>query len=402
MKIIINFLFIGLFFLMLGCEKDSPLDAIIEPDPVNPEKPIDKYETDPINWEPEPRKDQVVLLIKRTTYENLKSEILQYKKDVETNFPVQLNIVTGTWFKPLQIRETINKVANEKGLSGVVLVGDIPMHKFFMHGFLNPNPLYFEDYNLKFDNDETAAKYLEEPAPKIWVANLRSVSSPDLKGIEELKSFFVKTHSYYSGQISIRHRALFAAGWEWPGGAHESSKAMSSVFSNNEIDVITNDAGKDSGKESIGATYTNLTTAFKDNYLMYYIQVHSYEKGHDLENGGKLLATDIAKWKTGALFVINHGCSAGNWLKAAPDLNISQAYVFGSSIGQAIVCQVRTGMVYGHEKIYENLSAGDYVGKAYLEAKKVAEKQMYHEYPNGEIFSGVVLIGNPFIYVGKK
>jgi len=382
-----------------ACSKDTPSSSIQGEEKPDTPTVLETYQTDALDWTVISGKDQVTLLVKRSFYDKLKNSIIQYKNDVENNFPVQLNIVSGTWTKAFEVRETIKEIADTKGLSGVVLVGDMPMHKFYMHDFANPNPLYYEDFTLKFSNDNVASHYDGKPDLKIWVANLRAVSSPDMQGISEFEAFFKKTHLYYSGGQKIRHHALFAAGWEWPDGAKEAAKSMSPIFSKLETEILINETGRGSKNESLGVTRTNILNAFSENYLMFYIQVHSYEKGHDLENGGQLLATDIIKWPTGALFVVNHGCSAGNWLKASPELNVSQAYVFGSSIGEAVVCQVRTGMVYGHEKMYERLVAGDYVGKAYLAAKKSAEKEMNDEYPKGDTVSGVILIGNPFIYI---
>ena len=109
--------------------------------------------TDPIDWTADDSKDQVVLLVKRDLYTDLSAEIEQYKQDVETAFPsVQLNILQGAWTNAAQVRETIKKVYNEKTLDGVVLVGNMPMHKFYMHDQENPNPLYYEDFDMVFDD----------------------------------------------------------------------------------------------------------------------------------------------------------------------------------------------------------------------------------------------------------
>jgi hypothetical protein len=308
----------------------------------------------------------------------------------------------GNWALPAEVRKTIREIYEKKGLEGVVLVGDMPLHRFYMHNFANPDALYYEDFTLPFSNDEIALSYSGRPDPKVWVANLRAVSDPADKGIEPLKAFFNKTHLYYSGGQTIRPKALFAAGWEWPGGAKEASAAMEPLFSGPDNLLLINETGKTSTSESKGATRTNILNAFRENFMFFYIQVHSWEQGHDVDHQGKIMASEIAALSTGALFTINHGCSAGNWLKANPAVNTSQAYVFGSGIGQAVVCQVRTGMVYGHEKIYERILAGDYAGKAYLAAKKAGEEEMYREYPDGTIFSGVTFIGNPFLYLHLK
>ncbi len=356
---------------------------------------------DPIDWTVDSSKDQVVLLVKRDVYSDLSAEIEQYRQDVEENFPnVQLNVLQGAWTKPAQVRETIKQIYDEKTLDGIVLVGNMPMHKFYMHDQENPNPLYYEDFDMVFDDDVLAKKYGSEPAPKVWVSNLRAVSNPNLKGINELKAFFKKTHDYYSGSLQINRKALFIAGWEWPGGAISASASVAQLFPDgNDRVVYTYEGGADPGTESTGATITNYKSAFEQNWTLFYIQVHSFPKGHDFDNGGHISSTEVGQMTTSSVITINHGCSGGNYLGANPDINLTQAYVFSEGVGQCALGQVRTGMVYGHEKVYERLCAGDYMGKAYFECKKAAEAEMYSQYPDGSVIGGVIMYGNPFVKI---
>lgn len=266
-----------------------------------------------------------------------------------------------------------------------------------MHDQANPNMLYYEDFYLKFDDDGYASSYMSLPSPKIWVSNMRAVSDPDQPGTEELRAFLNKTHDYYNGELQINHQALFLAGWEWPGGAKASSEAMAPLFPNEEDRVVyTYDGGSDPGKEELGATATNYFNAFKQNWTLFYIQVHSYPTGHDLDNGGKVYSSDVEQLETGALITINHGCSGGNYMIADPVINLTQAYVFGAGIGQCAVAQVRTGMVYNHEIIYDRLCAGDYMGKAYFECRKNAEDNTYNS------INGLIMYGNPFVKISPE
>ncbi len=50
-------------------------------------------------------------------------------------------------------------VHREKGVCGVVLVGAIPMRHFFMQDTANPNPLYYEDYDLTLTSGERNNEY---------------------------------------------------------------------------------------------------------------------------------------------------------------------------------------------------------------------------------------------------
>jgi hypothetical protein len=365
-------------------------------------KPENHSDTNPIvesyNWSIKPGKDQVVALVNRKAYSLLKDKLLQYKSDVEAKFPVQLNIVKGNWTNPEEVRNTIKDLYKRKTIGGVVLVGAIPMHRFYMHDFANPNSLFFEDFNLEFvdsNDDGIADFYKGAPDLKVWVANLRGVENPLDQGIDVLRAFFDKSHAYYSGKQTIEHRVLAVTGKDWPGGADWFSGFMGeSVFGKNNVDIL--------GSEQVSST--SVFDAFrKHTYTMFYLQVHSSATEQRME-GVSVSSAEIAEISTGSLFTVNHGCSTGNWLKADAkgERNTAMSWVFGRSVGQAVIANVRTGMVYGQESLYERILAGEYLGPAYFACKKAAELEMHNEYPNGEIVAGVTFIGNPFIYIDPK
>jgi hypothetical protein len=350
------------------------------------------------NWVVTPGKDHVAVLVNGQAYSRLKAEIDQYNSDVEANFPVQLNIVQGNWINPDEVRATIKDLYHRKDIDGIVLVGAIPMHRFYMHDFANPNSLFFEDFDLKFvdsNDDGIADFYKGAPDLKVWVANLRGVENPLDQGIDVLRAFLNKSHAYYSGKQTIEHRLLAVTGKDWPGGAAWFSVFMGeTVFGKDNMDIL--------GSEQVSST--SVLDAFrKHTYTMFYLQVHSSATEQRME-GVSVSSAEIAEITTGALFTVNHGCSTGNWLKADAkgERNTAMSWVFGKSVGQAVVANVRTGMVYGQESLYERILAGDYLGSAYLACKKAAELEMHNGYPSGEIVAGVTFIGNPFIYIDPK
>ena len=116
---------------------------------------------------------------------------------------------------------------------------------------------------------------------------------------------------------------------------------------------------------------------------------------------GELMAKEIADMETGALITINHGCSAGNWMHNEAEgtsPNTAMSYVFGKSIGQAVLAQVRSGMIDNQEILYRQLLAGDYLGKAYLQAKQSGETHSSKgDHVPGDIVGGILMIGNPFV-----
>lgn len=339
--------------------------------------------------------DQVALLISPAVYGALKQEIKQYQADVEARFPVKLNIVEGKWKTPLEIRTDIRRLYAEKGVSGIILVGALPMHRFFMHEYANPNPLYYEDFDLVFidkNKDGVDDAYNGKPQLKVWVANIRACEKPADDDLPGLHRFFAKTHDYYTGKAVPEPRTLLFNADEGPEAVDWFRRRGGTKFSTPEnVTMLT-------GKN---CTLKAARKAFKSNsYTLTCVGVHSDETGHALEDTD-LLSQEIADMTTGSLITISHGCFAANWPKNNDEksgLNCALSWVIGKHLGQAVVAQVRSGGIGFDNLIYARLRAGDYLGKAYLPCKQAHEIEASPgDHTPGDIVSGILLIGNPFL-----
>ena len=341
--------------------------------------------------------ERVAVLLREATLRELSEPLATYVDDVERRFPVRMQVVTGHWEKPEEVRAAIKDLHQKQGVSGVILVGAMPMHRFYMHEFANPNPLYYEDFDLKFsdtNNDGFADRYQGEPQLKVWVANLRGSVKADDDAIDALRLFFAKTHKYYQAVEVIEPRALALSASDWPeGGTWFKNEVGDRLVGKEAITVLEDKACTlKAAEKALGA----------HNYTLTYIQVHSDWNAQTTE-AGDLTAGQVARLTTGSLITINHGCSAGNWMhneaaKTSP--NMAMSYVFGKNIGQAVVAQARTGMIYDQEALYEGLAAGDCLGKAYFKMKQKAELQFVKgDHIPGDIVSGILMIGNPFVRI---
>lgn len=339
--------------------------------------------------------ERVAILLHETTQKELAEPLATYMTDVEHHFPVKFQVVAGQWEKPEQVRTVIKDLHDKQRIAGVILVGAMPMHRFFMHDFANPNPLYYEDFDLKLSDqnkDGVDDIYAGKPMLKVWVANLRSSVKENDDDISSLKKFFAKTHAYYQTKDTAERRALAFSGADWPeGGTWFKNKISGKLFNKEAVAVLENKV----------CTLTSLRNAFKArSYTLVHIQVHSDWNQQGMEDG-ELKAKEIADMETGALITVNHGCSAGNWMHNEADgtsPNTAMSYVFGKSIGQAVLAQVRSGMIDNQEILYTRLLAGDYLGKAYLQAKQSGETHSSKgDHVPGDIVGGVLMIGNPFV-----
>ena len=337
--------------------------------------------------------DPVALLVPRSTLQALESEIAQYQADVEARFPVRLIVVPGDWDNPEQVRSSIRGLIHSRKITGAVLVGALPMHQFFIHGAPRPDPLYYEAPDAAFDDrdhDGVDDHYRWSAGMmRIWVANVRGEAGANDPGIETLRRFFRKTHAYYSGQTRLENRGLAITDKDWPEGADHFAADPGRRWFGANIDIC----------RAATVDFTRRMLA-QHTYTVCYIQVHSTYERQDMEDG-PLRAEEIAGWKTGALITINHGCSTCDWIGNATSdrkINTGMSWVFGQGVGEALIGNVRSGMVYDQDVIYARLLAGDYLGRAYFAAKQKAEDDMHRDYPAGDIISGLTLLGNPFLY----
>jgi hypothetical protein len=343
--------------------------------------------------------DRVALLLHEHTYTALHGELDQYVRDVEARFPVKVQVVKGAWRTPKEVRETITGLHHDQAISGVILVGAMPMHRFFMHENANPNPLYYEDFNLEFvdtNKDGVDDAYKGKAELKIWVANIRATEEAMDDDLPALCRFFAKTHDYYIGKTVPEPRTLFfsaessteegAVPGDWfirRGGTRFSAPG--------DVTIL----------EGKGCTHKAALEAFQQHsFSLTCVALHSDETGHALFDED-LMAQEIFDFKTGSLITISHGCFAANWTKTEHDNNgpnCGLSWVFGKHLGQAVVGQVRSGGVGFDNLIYASLRAGDYLGKAYLPCKQAHEDEhAMGDHVPGDIVSGILLIGNPFL-----
>jgi hypothetical protein len=339
--------------------------------------------------------DQVALLISPAAFGELIPESKQYQADVEARFPASLNIVKGEWKTPLEVRATIKRLHAEKSVSGVILIGALPMHRFFMHEHANPNPLYYEDFDLAFidkDKDGVDDAYTGKPHLKVWVANIRACEKAREDDIPGLRRFFAKTHGYYTGQAVPEPRTLLFSTSDWSGTGDWFRRRGGTKFSaRGDITML----------EGKACTLNAARTAFKKHsYTLTYVGLHSDETGHAMEDED-LLSQEIADMTTGSLITIDSGCFTANWTKNDDEksgLNCALSWVFGKHLGQAVIAQVRSGGIGFDNLIYERLRAGDCLGKAYLPCKQAHEIEASPgDHTPGDIVSGILLVGNPFL-----
>lgn len=342
-----------------------------------------------------PGAERAAVLVPSSLAVELREPLGRYQANVRRHSGVQLEIIAGDWGSPPELREGIARLHRTLGITGVVLVGDLPMHRFHMHDFANPNPLYYEDFSLEFadgNGDGIDDHYLGEPSLKVWVANLRLTPEAGPGGAREIAEFLNKTEAYFDGKRKPERSALLVAGADWKGSPGEMAGRhfVPHWGAGSTLTLEPPALGKNELAEALA----------RRRHAVFNFQVHSCESEQDLERDGQAIrAADIAgQFRPGATFIANHGCSSCNWLKSRESRtpNISMTWLKETELTQAVAGNVRVGMIYGIDSLYLALAKGGHLGGAYRQAKQSAENEMRRDFPDGSIISGVVLLGNPF------
>ena len=223
------------------------------------------------------------------------------------------------------------------------------------------------------------------------MANWRTSVKADDNDVPGLKAFLGRMAAHHAGDSPPRARALGVSGSDWPGGGGCFRDGIAPLFGRKQIALLE-------GKECTAAKLKRLLEA--PDWGLMHLQVHSDWNGQDMEDG-TLTAGTIRTLRQTPLVVLNHGCSNANWMRNAAEgrePNTAMAWAFGQGATLAVVGQVRTGMIYGHDQLHRQLREGRNLGRAYLAAKQAGEEEMARgDHEPGDIVSGVILIGDPFL-----
>jgi hypothetical protein len=251
--------------------------------------------------------ERVAVLLREQTWPQLAVPLENYLSSVKRHLPVEFEVIHREWKTAESVREEVRRLHRKKGISGVILLGAMPMHRFFMQEFANPNPLYYEDYDLKFvdrNQDGFDDAYKGTARLKLWVANIRSSEKHDDDDVEGLTRFFAKAKSFHEEKLSFAPRGLIITDWKAPDWETLPEWKMGcQLYGRSAMDVL------DEKKQTPKNAGRTLNT--KD-YAFCMIGVHSDHYGHALYQAD-WNAPQIASMKQGAALVIAHCCFAANW-----------------------------------------------------------------------------------------
>jgi len=361
--------------------------------------------------------DVVALLIDQTLYDQgqVAAKLARYETEVEARFPADLQIHVGTFASQsaAQVRAFIQNEYNTIGISGVILVGQLPYVIWEQdptfgtnHGIL---AFYYEDLDGTF-TDQDADGWLDyhtwgtNDGPEIWSCWMRP---PVMDEAGYLEALLDKAHAYYAGEFVTGKRGLVACHSDYDNNFWPSGSTIPSMPALVDIYGLTNVATDGEGTDLVVASELNqLLSSTRYEIAHFWGHANSILQAWD---SGYLYNTDILSFPTGNGPLIAHiyGCHSGDFIyhegTSASNTTIAVAYAFSNGGGQAAS---GTSWSYGTEGmnyITEAMGDGAYLGAAWKHLLDIRENSVaiHQRYSNRDVckeLSGNSLFGNPFLY----
>lgn len=314
----------------------------------------------------------------------IQSSLVTYQTDLQ-NEGYTSEVIAGPWSSPHQVRALIQ--SKQTGLTGTVLIGDIPLLRFnddadyqgdpYWHDY--PSAMYFMDLNGVWsdsDNNGVYETWEGNLAPEIWVTQLKASNLPLLGDeVSILRNYFTKNHQYRTGQFTVPNRALTVyhnidiirsqeehGGWgASPGLIYSNSSVKGPSTANLSEDpgspvVLQARADWIAGlQDPSGYELMALNTITFSNY-------HAF--GNPFSNPNNLFSTEVAAI----------GPKRAVWfhlLTSEPGLHwdenyLAGIYLFDSPTAMAVYAGTQHSGVAAFRPLYESLAAHQTFGDALL------------------------------------
>ncbi|MFA5087319.1 MAG: hypothetical protein WC470_03410 [Candidatus Paceibacterota bacterium] len=161
----------------------------------------------------------IALLVDENTYNALPAEIKTFKQDIENDSSQNVFILHNNWTAGAAVREELVKLYKNEGLTGAILIGDMPiMSQITDYNQKRypevPSDFYYQKLDDKFWFEETATTFIQtinqksDSRPTIWTSRLMAPEYYFSQKISLLKSYFDKNHKYRLGQITYEKKMV--------------------------------------------------------------------------------------------------------------------------------------------------------------------------------------------------
>jgi hypothetical protein len=322
----------------------------------------------------------LLLVVQNDLYPALRLSLEQYMQDARSeNHRTFLEVWAGG--TAADMRDMFIDYRKERDISGVLLVGDLPVcwYEMVAHGRYEQFPcdVYLMDLDAAW-TDEDGDGIMDAHSPLTIDIFLSRVSG----SVSGLRGYFDKLHAYRSGSIQVEERAYIFKDDDWADYERGSAFDLNRIY-----DQLTIHENPEVTHRS---NYLSILTGGGASYV--YQWMHAYPSALCIENGTSyeyLYVSDIADRNPKALFYNLFNCSAARFTET----NLAMSYLLETDFCLATMGSTKIGGNYFPAPFHSVLSRGGTWGEAY--------RVWYNSFGNTDDawFLGMVVLGDPLLKI---
>ncbi len=320
-----------------------------------------------------------------------------YAQQVTANYGIPVEVHSGRWQTPEELKAFIANLHATKGTNGFMLVGTLPYAVWeFAWGETCPLPLFFEDLDGSFQDTDGDGYYDyhvwgDNDGPECWVSYMQAPQNDPTW----MKNYLGKVSKYYNGQLDVPNKAFVCVAKDWSEGTGPVVNSLSKMY--RTIDEIGGP-----GQYINGQDYHD---QLADGYKITSLYTHSDSSTHRFDlnplyhyESWRLLEVGEGSW-----FTILFACKSLNFQNSDSE-NFGIGYTMGAPKGLAVMGPVRSIGTEWQEILLDQLAENMVLADAYFTwLDYVYDYDRLEARFPGEINTFIwdfALFGNPFIFNG--
>ncbi|NLP05623.1 hypothetical protein GX411_06710 [Candidatus Fermentibacteria bacterium] len=296
---------------------------------------------------------RVIVIVEDGLDEEIEPSLTTFFSDLSADgFSPELWILTGG--SPAGMRSYLQAEYAEGGLSGAVLVGNVPTGWMETSEGEYPVDLYLMDMNGTWtDADGNGLfEYATSWAPEIFVGRLTPTWLSTGTSAELLSGYFARNHAYRTGYLTLPDRAL---------AYEEAFTGLTGYLGLVYSDVTTKN-------DPAGTTADDYRAELLNGYEWVHLIAHSSPWGSSFHEGappggaGTFNNYEVVPLDPHAFFYVLNCCTNGRWTEID---NLANMYIWADTYGLAAIAQAKTDYTNDFQELYTTLAAGGCVGEAF-------------------------------------
>ncbi len=320
-----------------------------------------------------------LIIIDSDILPDINTSISIYQEDLaEEGYNSYVIDYTGT--TSIDMRDLIISYYQTEAITGVFLVGDLPVAWYIMYGDFedlptggsvwNPNlpgseefplDIYFSDIDgdwVDYENDGIFDDHVGNKSPEIEIGRIKADNMNLLEASESelINNYFQKNHTFRN-EILFTNNALLYIDDAWADSGIIHQAAMQQVFS--ETELINNN------NQTTASDYR--TNRLSADYGFIQVHCHSGPTLHQFtENNGSttnnVTSNQVSNLNPTAYFYNLFACKNSCF---TDDNNMGSLYILGNNFAQGTIGTTKTGGMKQFQRFYLQLSLDKTLGEAF-------------------------------------